>query len=69
MIACANAVNLLAFEENGAHATLNVLIEPLVSWIWAGGLIVALGGLIGVLPLQRKRRAARITREQEVVAA
>jgi cytochrome c-type biogenesis protein CcmF len=62
-------INLLAFEENGAHATLHVLIEPLVSWIWAGGLIVALGAFIGVLPLQRKRRVTRITREREVVAA
>jgi cytochrome c-type biogenesis protein CcmF len=62
-------INLLAFEKNGAHATINVLIEPLVSWIWVGGLVVAFGAFIGVLPLQRKRRVTKVSREQEVVAA
>lgn len=62
-------INLLAFERNGAHATFAVLIEPLVAWIWAGGLIVALGAFIGVLPLQRKRAAARARKEREAVAA
>jgi cytochrome c-type biogenesis protein CcmF len=62
-------INLLAFDQNGAHATLHVLIEPLVSWIWAGGLIVAFGAFLGALPLQRKRRVTPIAREREVVAA
>jgi cytochrome c-type biogenesis protein CcmF len=51
--------NLLAFEQNGASATVHVLVEPMVSWIWVGGLVVALGALIGVLVPQRRPRAAR----------
>jgi cytochrome c-type biogenesis protein CcmF len=46
-------VNLLAFDENGAHATLGVIVEPLVFWIWVGGMIVGLGALIAALPRRR----------------
>jgi cytochrome c-type biogenesis protein CcmF len=47
-------VNLLAFEQNGAHATIHVIVEPLVFWIWAGGMIIALGSFWAALPVRRK---------------
>jgi cytochrome c-type biogenesis protein CcmF len=58
-------INMLAFDRNGDHATFTVMTKPLVSWIWAGGIVVALGALVGVLPWQKKRRptAARLTEE------
>lgn len=46
-------INLLAFQRDGSNATLNVIVEPLVSWIWVGGLIVALGALFSVWPRRR----------------
>ncbi len=49
-------VNLMAFKEDGSSATIRVLIEPLVAWIWAGGGIVCLGALVGLWP--RKKRVA-----------
>ena len=49
-------ITLRAFEQNGAHATFVVMTQPLVVWIWVGGLIVALGALIGSLPLQKRTR-------------
>jgi cytochrome c biogenesis factor len=58
----------MAFDRDAGHATFAVWIKPLVGWIWAGGLIVALGALIGALPLQ-KRKAFTATRPTEVVAA
>src|SRR5688572_3353698 len=61
-------VNLMAFDRDAGHATFAVWIKPLVGWIWTGGLIVALGALIGALPLQ-KRKALAATRPTEVVAA
>ena len=43
-------VNLMAFERDGSQATLRVLVEPLVGWIWVGGAVVALGALIAIWP-------------------
>lgn len=60
-------INLLAFEQQGEHATLHVLVEPLVIWIWIGGLVVFLGALIGVLPLKKQVKIA--VREPPKVAA
>jgi cytochrome c-type biogenesis protein CcmF len=51
-------MNLLAFERDGSNATVHVIVEPLVVWIWVGGFIVALGAIIGLWP--RRRRGARM---------
>jgi cytochrome c-type biogenesis protein CcmF len=37
-------------EADGSAATLKVLINPLVMWIWLGGLIITLGALITIIP-------------------
>jgi cytochrome c-type biogenesis protein CcmF len=31
-------------------ATFRILVNPLVAWIWFGGIIMALGGLIAMWP-------------------
>ena len=49
-------VNLMAFKEDGSSATIRVLVEPMVAWIWLGGGIVCLGALLALWP--RRRRAA-----------
>ena len=46
---------LAAFEED-QRATFKVFINPLVSWIWYGGLIMVIGSLIAVGP-ERKRKS------------
>ncbi len=38
-------------EQN--QATVKVLLRPLVSWIWAGGFVMALGTLIAIWPIRR----------------
>lgn len=48
-------VNLMAFERDGSSATLRVLLEPLVPWIWIGGFVVAFGSFWAVLPPRRRR--------------
>jgi cytochrome c-type biogenesis protein CcmF len=39
------------------RAQIRVLIHPLVSWLWAGGLIIALGVVLAVLPESWRRIA------------
>ena len=48
---------LSGFSDVGRNqATLKVLIRPLVMWIWLGGLVIALGTLMTILPLGRAAR-------------
>jgi cytochrome c-type biogenesis protein CcmF len=51
-------VNLMAFDENGANATVKVIIEPMVPWIWFGGLVVVTGALIGMFHSGRRKTVA-----------
>jgi cytochrome c-type biogenesis protein CcmF len=47
-------INLMAFTEDGKSATLRVIVEPFVPWIWLGGLIVALGAVLSAWPVSRR---------------
>ena len=51
-------VNLMWFARDGSSATLRVIVEPLVPWIWLGGGIVCLGALISAWPARRRAVAA-----------
>jgi cytochrome c-type biogenesis protein CcmF len=52
--------NLLAWGPDGSNATISVIVEPLVFWIWFGGIIVALGGLLSAWPRRRARVPVRL---------
>jgi cytochrome c-type biogenesis protein CcmF len=39
---------------NGSVA-IGVVIEPLLAWLWAGGLMIGLGGLLALVPGSRRR--------------
>ncbi|HYD51641.1 MAG TPA: heme lyase CcmF/NrfE family subunit [Gemmatimonadaceae bacterium] len=47
-------LTLMAFEQDGSKITLKVLVEPLVVWIWVGGLVVLLGVVVAVWPSNRR---------------
>lgn len=40
--------NLMAFEPDGKNATVKIIVEPLIPWIWFGGLIVVVGAIIAL---------------------
>jgi cytochrome c-type biogenesis protein CcmF len=47
--------NLQSFRDDGSAATIRVIREPLVAWIWAGGGVMVFGVLIGLLARKRAR--------------
>ena len=57
-------INLIAYDRAGASATFDVIVEPLVMWIWVGGLIVGLGGGIAAWPRRRRRVQAGEPRDE-----
>lgn len=40
--------NLQAFRDDGSTATIRVIVEPLVAWIWIGGAVIVLGALVAL---------------------
>ena len=34
---------------------IGVVIEPLVAWLWAGGLLIGIGGVLALVPGSRRR--------------
>ncbi len=52
-------MNLAGWEEGAQTITLQVIVNPLVDWIWIGGGLMTLGGMMCLLP-QRKARQAEV---------
>lgn len=63
------AVGILAVSRtylaNPPPATFRIVVSPMVTWIWAGGVVVAIGGLIAIwpagLPSRRRVRSPVVT--------
>jgi cytochrome c-type biogenesis protein CcmF len=49
-------VLLLGWDEGGTLATLKVFINPLINWVWAGGIVMILGTIIAAWPTVRNRK-------------
>ncbi|MGN6258209.1 MAG: heme lyase CcmF/NrfE family subunit [Solirubrobacterales bacterium] len=46
-------------------ATFKVIVNPLVTWMWIGGLIALAGALIAIWPTRRRRRGALVRTEAD----
>jgi len=53
-----------AASEDGAKAVIQVFYNPLVMWVWIGGVVLGLGTLIAILP--NKKAAPKIARPAKV---
>ena len=52
-------LTLMAFDqEDGRHATIRAIVNPAVPWLWIGGMIVALGAILAVMPQRGSGRPA-----------
>lgn len=50
-------LTLMAFdEETGNHATVRAIVNPAVPWLWIGGMIVAIGAILALIPQTGGRR-------------
>jgi cytochrome c-type biogenesis protein CcmF len=59
-------ISVLGFDNQGGRATFRILLNPGVTWLWVGGGLMALGGVIAYWPrlvraaVTRAERAPRL---------
>jgi cytochrome c-type biogenesis protein CcmF len=56
-----------SYLTEGAPSTFRVIVNPLVTWMWIGGLIALAGALIGLWPTRRTRRGLAADTELEAL--
>ncbi|GAB4518725.1 MAG: heme lyase CcmF/NrfE family subunit [Anaerolineae bacterium] len=49
---------LAGWEDNGARASIKVYINPLMSWMWIGGLVLLVGTTVAMWPGERRASAS-----------
>jgi cytochrome c-type biogenesis protein CcmF len=62
-------LSLMAFRPDGGTATVRVILEPLVPWIWAGGGLICLAALFAAWPSREPRAARSAARQPTAVTA
>jgi cytochrome c-type biogenesis protein CcmF len=55
------------YLTDNSTATFRVIVDPLVTWMWIGGLIALAGALIGLWPPRRTRRSPVVNTELEAL--
>lgn len=58
-------VSLLEYSTDTGEAKVEAFINPLISWLWIGGIVMAIGGIVALWPDGRDQRrlAARYERQ------
>jgi len=59
-------VVLSGLDQDTGKAVIEVFINPLVMWVWIGGVVVFLGTLLALVPSRVEREMAEIRRAQGV---
>ena len=59
-------VVLSGLDQDSGKAVIEVFINPLVVWVWIGGVVVFLGTLLALVPSRVEREMAEIRRIQDV---
>ncbi|TMK57620.1 MAG: hypothetical protein E6G51_05140, partial [Actinobacteria bacterium] len=53
------------FLRSDAPSTFKVIVNPLVTWMWIGGIIALAGALIALWPTRGRRRGALVRSEED----
>ena len=56
-----------AYASENLPVTFKVIVNPLVTWMWIGGLIALAGALIAVWPIRGRRRGALVRTEADAL--
>ena len=56
-----------SYLSDRTPATFRVIVDPLVTWMWIGGLIALAGALIALWPARGRRRGAVIRTEADAI--
>ncbi len=59
-------VVLSGIDQETNKAVIEVFVNPLVVWVWIGGVVVFLGTLLALVPSRVEREMAEIRRTQDV---
>lgn len=62
-------VILGSFDRQGQWATFRVQLHPMIAWVWLGGVVVVLGGLVALWPSVRQILATMPSAERELPSA
>jgi cytochrome c-type biogenesis protein CcmF len=54
-----------SYLNDNAAVTFKVIVNPLVTWLWIGGLIALAGALIAIWPTRGRRRGALVRTEAD----
>ena len=54
-----------SYVKDGGAVTFKVIINPLVTWMWIGGLIALMGAIIALWPTRSRRRGALVRTEAD----
>jgi len=55
-------------DPDSGKAIIHVIINPLVQWVWIGGMIVLLGTILALIPSRIEREMADLHKSQQEVA-
>ncbi len=56
-----------SYLSDDSAATFKIIVDPLVSWMWIGGLIALTGALIALWPARGRRRGALVRTEADAL--
>jgi len=55
-------------DPNSGKAIIHVIINPLVQWVWIGGMIVLLGTILALIPSRIEKQMAELHKHHEATA-
>jgi cytochrome c-type biogenesis protein CcmF len=58
-----------SYDEPSGLVTLQVFVNPLLSWLWIGGLTLVLGTCVVMAPNPAERRAVALARAQTEISS
>ncbi len=56
-----------SYLDDASPATFRIIVDPLVTWMWIGGIIALAGALIALWPTRGRRRGALVRTETDAL--